>query len=100
MTPAGRLVKPAHGYRPPPPETPPPRIIINGADRQQPLPLPAGPTARRKRKWEVHRLDSSARPILLFDRHHPSVPTCAQSVPPRAAAVKDGPSSGNRFSGA
>src|SRR5258708_742793 len=39
-------------------------------------------------------------PILLFDRHHPSVPTCAQSVPSRAAAVKDGPSSGHRFSGA
>src|SRR5258708_36886692 len=30
-------------------------------------------------------------PILLFDRHHPSVPTCTQSVPSRAAAVKDGP---------
>src|SRR6266404_9028512 len=39
-------------------------------------------------------------PILLFDRHHPSVPTCTQSVPSRAAAVKDGPSSGHRFSGA
>src|ERR1700681_3220645 len=42
----------------------------------------------------------SGSPILLFDRHHPSVPTCAQSVPSRAAAVKDGPSSGPRFSGA
>jgi len=42
----------------------------------------------------------SGSPILLFDRHHPSVPTCAQSVPSRAAAVKDGPSSGHRFSGA
>ena len=39
-------------------------------------------------------------PILLFDRHRPSVPTCTQSVPSRAAAVKDGPSSGHRFSGA
>src|SRR5712675_774068 len=39
-------------------------------------------------------------PILLFDRHHPSVPTSTQSVPSRAAAVKDGPSSGHRFSGA
>src|SRR5258708_32924215 len=38
---------------------------------------------------------ASGSPILLFDRHHPSVPTCAQPVPSRAAAVKDGPSSGH-----
>ena len=34
--------------------------------------------------------------ILWFDRHHPSVPTCAKQKPSRAAAVKDGPSSGHR----
>jgi hypothetical protein len=39
-------------------------------------------------------------PILLFDRHHPSAPTCKRDLPTRAAAVKDGPSSGHRFSGA
>jgi len=38
--------------------------------------------------------------ILLFDRHHPSIPTYALHVPARAAAVKDGPSSGHRASGA
>src|SRR6266853_2344426 len=43
---------------------------------------------------------ASGSPILLFDRHHPSVPTCAQPVPSRTAAVKDGPSSGHRASGA
>ena len=41
-----------------------------------------------------------ARPIPLFDRNHPSVPTCTSPVPSRAAAVKDGPSSGHRVSGA
>jgi len=40
------------------------------------------------------------RAILLFDRRHPSVPTCARDMPARAAAVKDGPSSGHRASGA
>jgi hypothetical protein len=30
--------------------------------------------------------------ILLFDRHHPSIPTCTRHAPARAAAVKDGPS--------
>ena len=30
-------------------------------------------------------------PILLFDRHHPSVPTCTRDMPARAVAVKDGP---------
>jgi hypothetical protein len=29
-------------------------------------------------------------PIHLFDRDHPSVPTCACAWPSRAAAVKDG----------
>jgi hypothetical protein len=29
-------------------------------------------------------------PIHLFDRDHPSVPTCARAWPSRAAAVKDG----------
>src|SRR5262249_36054223 len=29
-------------------------------------------------------------PIHLFDRDHPSAPTCARSWPSRAAAVKDG----------
>src|ERR1700694_4779087 len=43
---------------------------------------------------------ASGSPILLFDRHHPSAPTCAQPVPSRTAAVKDGPSSGHRASGA
>src|ERR1700704_2462745 len=43
---------------------------------------------------------ASGNPILLFDRHHPSAPTCAQPVPSRTAAVKDGPSSGHRASGA
>jgi hypothetical protein len=38
--------------------------------------------------------------ILLFDRHHPSVQTYARHEPARAAAVKDGPSSGHRASGA
>jgi len=28
----------------------------------------------------------------LFDRRHPSVPTCARDTPARTAAVKDGPS--------
>jgi len=32
--------------------------------------------------------------ILLFDRHHPSVPTCTRDLPARAAAVKDGPAFG------
>jgi hypothetical protein len=43
------------------------------------------------------RFDDSvfSGPILLFDRHHPSVPTCTLEVPARAAAVKDGPSSGH-----
>jgi hypothetical protein len=44
--------------------------------------------------------DRAARPIPQFDRHHPSVPTCTPPVPARAAAVKDGPSSGHRVSGA
>jgi hypothetical protein len=57
-------------------------------------------TARRKRKWEVHHVDTSTRPILWFDRHHPSAPTCTRLVPARAVAVKDGPSSGHRVSGA
>jgi hypothetical protein len=34
-------------------------------------------------------------PILLFDRYHPSAPTCTRDMPTRAAAVKDGPSSGS-----
>jgi hypothetical protein len=29
-------------------------------------------------------------PIHLFDRDHPSVPTCARAWPSRAAALKDG----------
>jgi hypothetical protein len=43
---------------------------------------------------------SRSSPILLFDRRHPSAPTCARHVPTRAAAVKDGTSSGHRASGA
>ena len=35
-------------------------------------------------------------PILLFDRHHPSAPTCTRDTPTRAAAVKDGPPSGHQ----
>src|ERR1700724_1942566 len=54
-----------------------------------PLPLPEHYTTCRKRKWEVLR-HHVVLSILLFDRHHPSVPTCAQPVPSRAAAVKDG----------
>jgi hypothetical protein len=42
----------------------------------------------------------SSRPILWFDRHHPSAPTRTRLVPARAVAVKDGPSSGHRVSGA
>jgi|SRR6516225_12420652 hypothetical protein len=34
-------------------------------------------------------------PILLFDRYHPSAPTCTRDTPTRAAAVKDGPPSGH-----
>jgi len=49
---------------------------------------------------EEHWRARLSRSILLFDRRHPSVPTCAQPVPARAAAVKDGPSSGHRVSGA
>jgi hypothetical protein len=45
-------------------------------------------------------VDTSSGPILLFDRHHPSAPTCTRLVPARAVAVKDGPSSGHRVSGA
>jgi len=41
----------------------------------------------------------SCGPILLFDRHHPSAPTYTRDLPARAAAVKDGPSSGHRISG-
>ena len=41
-----------------------------------------------------------ARLILLFDWHHPSAPTCTRDLPARAAAVKDGPPSGHRVSGA
>ena len=33
--------------------------------------------------------------ILLFDRRHPSAPTYTRDLPARAAAVKDGPSSGS-----
>jgi hypothetical protein len=44
--------------------------------------------------------DCRSGAILLFDRRHPSIPTCARHVPARAAAVKDGPSSGHRASGA
>jgi hypothetical protein len=44
--------------------------------------------------------DCGCGAILLFDRRHPSVPTCARPVPARAAAVKDGPASGHRVSGA
>jgi hypothetical protein len=42
----------------------------------------------------------SSRPILWFDRHHPSAPTRTRLVPARTVAVKDGPSSGHRVSGA
>jgi hypothetical protein len=42
----------------------------------------------------------SGSPILLFDRHHPSAPTCTRLMPARTVAVKDGPSSGHRGSGA
>jgi len=48
-------------------------------------------------EWVIlARFDDSvfSGPILLFDRHHPSVPTCTLEVPARAAAVKDGPSFG------
>ena len=45
-------------------------------------------------------LDCRSSPILLFDRRHPSVPTCVRDMPARAAAVKEGPSSGHRASGA
>jgi len=45
-------------------------------------------------------LDCRPGAILLFDRHHPSIPTCTRHAPARAAAVKDGPPSGHRFSGA
>ena len=45
-------------------------------------------------------VDTSSGPILLFDRHHPSAPTCTRLVPARTVAVKDGPSSGHRVSGA
>lgn len=38
--------------------------------------------------------------ILLFDRDHPSVPTYTRDMLTRAVAVKDGPPSGHRFSGA
>ena len=54
-----------------------------------PLPLPGHYTADRKRKWEVHHVDTDSRSILLFDRHHPSAPTCTQPGPSRTAAVKD-----------
>ena len=45
-------------------------------------------------------VDTSSRPILWFDRHHPSAPTRTRLVPARTVAVKDGPSSGHRVSGA
>jgi hypothetical protein len=45
-------------------------------------------------------VDTSSGPILLFDRHHPSAPTRTRLVPARTVAVKDGPSSGHRVSGA
>jgi hypothetical protein len=45
-------------------------------------------------------LDCRPGAILLFDRHHPSIPTCTRHAPTRAAAVKDGPPSGHRTSGA
>ena len=48
----------------------------------------------------VHHVDTSSRPILWFDRHHPSAPTRTRLVPARTVAVKDGPSSGHRVSGA
>jgi membrane protein DedA with SNARE-associated domain len=38
--------------------------------------------------------------ISNCDRHHPSAPTRTRLVPARAVAVKDGPSSGHRVSGA
>ena len=45
-------------------------------------------------------VDTSSRPILWFDRHHPSAPTRTRLVPARTVAVKDGPPSGHRVSGA
>jgi len=48
----------------------------------------------------IDPVETSSRPILWFDRHHPSAPTCTRLVPARAVAVKDGPSSGHRVSGA
>ena len=38
----------------------------------------------------VTRFWESLGSILLFDRHHPSVPTCTRDMLARAAAVKDG----------
>jgi hypothetical protein len=50
-------------------------------------------TSASRTLYNVREAASGSR-ILLFDRHHPSVPTCAQPEPSRAAAVKGGPSSG------
>jgi len=49
--------------------------------------------------YSVREAEVGSR-ILLFDWDHPSVPTCTRDMPTRAAAVKDGPPSGHRFSGA
>src|SRR4051812_32202066 len=49
--------------------------------------------------YSVREAEVGSR-ILLFDRDHPSVPTCTRDLPARTAAVKDGPPSGHRFSGA
>jgi hypothetical protein len=38
--------------------------------------------------------------MAVINPRLPHVPTCTRDLPARAAAVKDGPPSGHRFSGA
>jgi hypothetical protein len=65
-----------------------------------PVPLPACSAGRRKRNWEVEQ-DRQRLSTHPFVRPAPSFrPDLRHSALSRAAAVKDGRSSGHRFSGA
>src|SRR6516162_3552763 len=75
--------------------------LVGGCDQKRRLPPPSPFEVLkllRGIEWVIlaqYRGSAFFGPILLFDRYHPSAPTCTRDTPTRAAAVKDGPPSGH-----
>jgi hypothetical protein len=102
LTTAGRIVKSNQGYRLTDRRTRPLHRQAAIANFRFPHALQHAGSGKSLTRTRPMSAPGTAplQSILLFDRYHPSAPTCARLVPARAVAVKDGPSSGHRASGA